>query len=261
MIFNPMAVGKKLPDLSNPGAAADLLQGKQLVDQDGNVLTGTMPSVVQATPSISVSSGGLITASAAQSGGNVAAGTKSATKQLTTQGAQTITPGTSNKSIASGRYLTGTQTIKGDGNLVPGNIRSGVSIFGVTGSYAGEGMRIYRQYETFVDNAGPYSINCGFRPRFIIMAATDFASDTSESQQKYHNFFLFRAADDAGVVDHLVIGGETAMGRMRTRDERTQAYTTIGSYYPMTVTDSGLTIEIADATEVWDGEYLIYVFG
>lgn len=50
------------------------------------------------------------------------------------QAAQTITPGTSNKTIASGRYLTGTQTIKGDANLVAGNIKSGVSIFGVAGS-------------------------------------------------------------------------------------------------------------------------------
>ena len=55
------------------------------------------------------------------------------------QAAQTITPGTANKTIASGKYLTGTQTIKGDANLVAGNIKSGVSIFGVAGSYAGSG--------------------------------------------------------------------------------------------------------------------------
>lgn len=91
-------------------------------------------TATQATPSITVSSAGLITASATQAAGYVAAGTKSATKQLTTQAAQTITPSTSNKTIASGRYLTGTQTIKGDANLVAGNIKSGVSIFGVTGT-------------------------------------------------------------------------------------------------------------------------------
>lgn len=55
------------------------------------------------------------------------------------QAAQTITPGTADKTIASGKYLTGTQTIKGDANLVAGNIKSGVSIFGVAGSYAGSG--------------------------------------------------------------------------------------------------------------------------
>lgn len=100
------------------------------------VTVNAMPTATQATPSISVSSAGLITASATQTAGYVAAGTKSATKQLTTQAAQTITPGTSNKTISSGRYLTGTQTIKGDANLVAGNIKSGVSIFGVSGTLA-----------------------------------------------------------------------------------------------------------------------------
>ena len=67
------------------------------------------------------------------------AGTKSATKQRSTQAAQTITPGTTDKTIASGKYLTGKQTVKGDANLVAGNIKSGVSIFGVSGSYEGSG--------------------------------------------------------------------------------------------------------------------------
>lgn len=49
--------------------------------------------------------------------------------------AQTYTPSTSNQTISSGRWLTGTQTIKGDANLVAGNIKKGVSIFGVTGTY------------------------------------------------------------------------------------------------------------------------------
>lgn len=53
--------------------------------------------------------------------------------------AATYTPKTTDQSIASGQYLSGTQTIKGDANLVAGNIKSGVNIFGVTGTYAGGG--------------------------------------------------------------------------------------------------------------------------
>jgi hypothetical protein len=146
-----------------------MLSGKQLINSNNEVVTGTIQTktsnnltasgatvtvpagyyasqatksvstATQVTPSISVSSAGLITASATQTAGYVAAGTKSATKQLTVQAAQTITPGTSNKTIASGRYLTGTQTIKGDANLVAGNIKSGVNIFGVSGTYEGSG--------------------------------------------------------------------------------------------------------------------------
>ena len=93
-----------------------------------------MQTAQQATPSISVSSSGLITASATQEEGYVSAGTESATQQLTTQAAQTITPGTIDKIIDAGRYLTGDLTIKGDENLKSANIAQGVSIFGVSGT-------------------------------------------------------------------------------------------------------------------------------
>lgn len=58
---------------------------------------------------------------------------------VTKKNAATYIPKTTDQSIASGQYLSGTQTIKGDANLVAGNIKSGVSIFGVTGTYAGGG--------------------------------------------------------------------------------------------------------------------------
>ena len=51
-----------------------------------------------------------------------------------TKGAQTYTPTTTDQTISSGRWLTGDQTIKGDANLVASNIKSGVTIFGVSGT-------------------------------------------------------------------------------------------------------------------------------
>lgn len=90
--------GIQLPTLTNPGAAADLRQGKQLIDQEGKVVDGTLVEVEQATPSISVSSAGLITATA---------GDKSATKQITSADC---------------------------GYLSPYYIRKGAVIFGVAGS-------------------------------------------------------------------------------------------------------------------------------
>ena len=72
------------------------------------VNVGAMPTATQATPSINVSTSGLITASATQSAGYVVSGTKSATKQLTTQAAKTVTPSTSvQTAVSSGRYTTG----------------------------------------------------------------------------------------------------------------------------------------------------------
>lgn len=100
-----------------------------------SVVSKSVSTATQATPSISVDTAGKITASVTQTAGYVSSGTKTATKQLSVQVAQTITPGTSDKTIASGKYLTGTQTIKGDANLVAANIKKGVSIFGVAGSH------------------------------------------------------------------------------------------------------------------------------
>lgn len=56
------------------------------------------------------------------------------TGNIASKEAATYTPTTSDQTIAAGQYLSGAQTIEGDVNLVPGNIRSGVAIFGVTGS-------------------------------------------------------------------------------------------------------------------------------
>lgn len=161
-----------------PSTAQQLVTPDSGYDGLSSVTVNAINTVNQVTPSITVSSGGLITASATQSAGYVVHGTKSATKQLTTQEAKTVTPSTSsqtavasgryttgavtvaaipstyvkpttkksattytpttsNQTIAAGTYCSGAQTIKGDANLVAGNIKSGVSIFGVTGTYAG----------------------------------------------------------------------------------------------------------------------------
>lgn len=56
------------------------------------------------------------------------------TGSIQSKSAQTYTPTTSDQTIASGVYLSGAQTIKGDANLVASNIAKNVQIFGVTGS-------------------------------------------------------------------------------------------------------------------------------
>lgn len=48
--------------------------------------------------------------------------------------AQTYTPGTTDQVIQPRQYIAGEQTIKGDTNLAPENIRAGVSLFSIVGT-------------------------------------------------------------------------------------------------------------------------------
>lgn len=59
---------------------------------------------------------------------------------VTKKSAATYTPGTADQTIAAGQYLSGAQTIKGDANLLAENIKSGVSIFGIDGTFASQSV-------------------------------------------------------------------------------------------------------------------------
>lgn len=182
------------PETLMSGVTAHNAAGEAI---EGTIASGsakTPATTITKNPTISVNSSGLITASVSGTqsvtptvtSGYVSSGTAgtitvsgSATKQLTTQAAQTITPGTSDKMIASGRYLTGTQTIKGDANLVAGNIKSGVSIFGVSGSYEGSGGSVGTCTVTM--NLPPYISVAGYGTYDFYYAGTKIDSFTMPS--------------------------------------------------------------------------------
>ena len=70
----------------------------------------------------------------------VAAIPSSYVKPATTVDAKTYTPSRNTATIiAAGTLCLGAQTIAGDADLVPANIKKGVSIFGVTGTYTSDG--------------------------------------------------------------------------------------------------------------------------
>lgn len=98
------------------------------------VSTGT--NTLTLTKSVSVTPN--VTTAGYISAGTAGNSSVSLTASVTTKAAATITPGTTNQTIASGTYLTGTQTISGDADLTAANIKQGTQIFGVTGSYTSD---------------------------------------------------------------------------------------------------------------------------
>ena len=67
------------------------------------------------------------------------------TGSIASKAAATYTPSTINQTIAAGQYLSGAQTISGDADLVVGNIKTGVNIFGVEGTFTSDATAIATQ--------------------------------------------------------------------------------------------------------------------
>lgn len=106
-------------------------------------LSGSSATITTGTNTITLTKTGVTTTPTVSagyiSGATASTATIALTASVTTKAAATITPGTTNQTIASGTYLTGAQTISGSSNLVAGNIKKNVTIFGVTGTYEAGG--------------------------------------------------------------------------------------------------------------------------
>lgn len=149
-------------------SASELVSGTKTISSSGttdvtnyasaSVASGsatTPATTITANPTISINSEtGLITASNNKtqsvtpviSTGYVDSGTAgtitvsgSRTYQLLTYGSETWTPSTyTQRILPPGYYTTGSIYVEGSSNLYPYNIKDGVTIFGVTGTYTGD---------------------------------------------------------------------------------------------------------------------------
>ena len=129
-----VASGTATPASSITGSSATVSTGTN---------TLTLSKTVSNTPQVSA---GYI------SSGTAGNSNVSLTASVTTQGAQTLHPGTTDQTITGSKYLTGTQTFKAvtTSNLTADNIKSGVTVkigdstdddcvASVTGTYSGGG--------------------------------------------------------------------------------------------------------------------------
>ena len=177
--------------------------------------TLTLSKTVSVTPNVTTA-------------GYVSAGTAgnsnvSLTASVTTQAAQTIYPSTSDQTIASGRYLTGTQTVKAvtTTNLTADNIKSGVTVqigdssdsdrvASVTGTYGGGGSSMNVQTaqsttrSTSTSGSNVISLTCSTAGTYTVRWST-FRSSTSGTwgSRLYIGGTAYENMNTAGWSNHI----------------------------------------------------------
>lgn len=134
--------------------------GKVTVDVSTSTATGALD-----TPSISfnkMSAKFTATSKVKTSGYISTSDTTTANYTLTRYLGGEYTPTRESKTITlKNQYCTGDAVIKGDDNLVPANIKKDISIFGVQGTYAGDGANVIsitsdRTWDSTLDSSFDY---------------------------------------------------------------------------------------------------------
>lgn len=219
-----------------------------------SISTGTVND-----PMFNVSASGLVTATVSTSAGYVTNVSKQNTYQLPTQAAKIVTPSTTQQTaVASGKYTTGDVYVSGDLNLVSENIKSGVTIFNVAGTYEGSSSS-YRYDQTGTYFAGTVSSTrtitfniAGIKDvplaGFIVLPETTLARPSLTS---YSLIVSLTCMD--GYVQ-----GDTGDGSISITEGHKWEYTTIGRSTGITFssdadsqfsyTRSGSTLTITSAT-------------
>lgn len=96
-----------------------------------------------------------------------------------------FTPTRESKTITlKNKYCTGDAVIKGDDNLVPANIKNGISIFGVAGSYTGDGANVIsitsdRTWNSTLDSSFDYHRIAYFSIKIVAKYVMCMATSTN----------------------------------------------------------------------------------
>ncbi len=206
------------PKTTNIGIPAGYHDGSGYVVGDSDLISSNIKSGVNifgvaGNSNVVDTSAGNATAAQILSGKKAYVDGALVTGSIPSKGTATITPGTSNQTISSGQYLSGTQTILGDADLVAGNIRSGIDIFGVVGNVIPK--QVAKGSFTFKIGANTIT-GIGFTPDVIVIRKTgsyysililDPSNNLGGNSGLYHK--QYESDDSTHSISSLSMGSTT----------------------------------------------------
>lgn len=164
--------------------------------------------------------------------------------------AKTYTPGTANQVIAAGTCNVGAQTIKGDANLVAANIKKGVKIFGVTGTWEGYIADATEFYDNGANNGLTALNDASFESGAIYV--TDASGSFSLKRTSVFNFtpytkfnIQFKATSAEEAYIKFYVNEASSDGTVSSQNE----YVCIGSIAKNVGTTQTISMDITDVNK------------
>lgn len=159
MIINAMPGGSALDPSAATATASDILSGKTAYNGNGEIITGNIPNYSGSNP---------------------------------------IVPGSSSHTISSPCYVRTSITVNGDANLQANNIKSGVSIFGVNGTYPNWSNEITATISGETEQSLTFS-NVSAKPKMMMVYVKAY-EDTNINPEYISQIFNIDGSDVTNCV-------------------------------------------------------------
>lgn len=209
-------------------AIADhVLAGDTFSNSNDTNIQGTMPKIGAVNKNLSINEVYTIAKGYHDGTGKVY-------QTITTKAQQTYTPGTSDQTITSGQYLTGSQIIKGDSNLVASNIVKDANIFGIIGSATPKNLGgSYYNSGTFTFNDGSaVTISLGYKPYSVILI-TKWANTSYTFYTGINTLYSYHLRND--YLGSIGAGGVSSIGYLTITSNGFTFYNVNTGWSPATV--------------------------